>query len=332
MKTVDPVKPSTSHRWLSGIAVGVVLAAAVGTVTWGLRGDPQPLGNPQHLGEVLPEGPAVMLPAPADTAAECAAPALTATPSPTPTASVGAQPAVGADASAWLRTTASTLAAARSDDETGRYAHTRRLGWYTDMYVGSDGIGRTEVRLQGSEGWYGDDGSATVTTITYQPGTTRPAPDQVRATAREHAFAGDHHTLFAGPPSADARQLCGQLAQSQSPEVGPQWVMRAIAGLATEYHLPRPVRAALLRVLSTTAPRWDGPVTDRTGRSGVAVSIDPDSLEHDTLILDPATGAVLAYHEVQLANPGKLTGPFPQDRSYEAFLHNGRSDSIPPAE
>lgn len=237
---------------------------------------------------------------------------------------------VGADAAAWLRATASTLLTTPSDSHAGRYAHIRQIAWYGDMTVGADQVGRTDLRLEVSEGWYAEDGSVTTITAVYPPGTTSPNPGVRPKVERLDALPGESHPYFPGQPSPNPNQLQAQLGQIQPPEVGPQRTMRAIAAVAGRYHLPCPVRAAMLHLLASAPMIWRGPVIDRTGRAGVAISIDSrDGVGRETLTIDPATGSILAYHELILRNPGKLAGPFPQDRAYTAYLHNGRADTIP---
>lgn len=265
-------------------------------------------------------------PAPVSPATAC-----TTEPAPSTTEAV-AVPQVGSDASQWLRATAKTLALAPSDHETGRYAHIQHFAWYADLTVGSDHIGRTETRLEHTDSWFTDDGAATLITTVYPPtpGTTNPRKGKPAAVHRADELPGEFHTSFPGPPSPDPATLRTQLADLQPPQVGPQAILRATAALAREYHLPCPVRAALLHQLATTTPTWRGEVADRLGRPGAAISIDdPAGIERDTLIIDPTIGTILAYHELILRNPGKLAGAFPQDRSYTAFLHNGRGDAPP---
>jgi hypothetical protein len=320
----DPAeRPARIRPWrpyLAAAAVLAVLAMAVaGAATLSDRRSAG--GQPSRSTTPIP---AAALPA---TAAACTAPASLTGP---PKTDSMPRPAVGADAAAWLRATASTLLATPSDSHTGRYAHIRQIAWYGDMTVGADQVGRTDLRLEVSEGWYAEDGAATTITAVYPPGTNSPDLGVKPKIERWDALPGEVHTYIPGQPSPDPDELLTQLGRIQPPEVGPQRTMRAIAAVAGRYHLTCPVRAAMLHLLATAPIIWRGPVTDRTGRPGVAVSIDsPDGVGRDTLTIDPATGSILAYHELILRNPGKLAGPFPQDRAYTAFLHNGRADTIP---
>lgn len=256
-------------------------------------------------------------------------PMVCASPSAPPTTKAVAVPQVGSDAAPWLQATAKTLALAPSDHETGRYAHIQYLAWYADLTIGDDHIGRSETRVEHTEGWFADDGAATLITTVYPPGTTNPRKGKPTAVHRADEPPGTFHTSFPGPPSSDPATLRTQLKNLQPPQVGPQAIVRATAALVREYALSCPVRAALLHHLATTTPIWRGEVTDRLGRPGTAISIDdPDGVERDVLIIDPTTGTILAYHELLLRNPGRLAGAFPQDRSYTAFLQNGRSETL----
>jgi hypothetical protein len=70
---------------------------------------------------------------------------------------------------------------------------------------------------------------------------------------------------------------------------------------------------------------WQGPVTDRAGRLGVAVTMDSDhGGTRDTLIFDPYTGRLLAYDLTYLRNPPGYHGPTPRSVSYTLYLDHGR--------
>jgi hypothetical protein len=105
--------------------------------------------------------------------------------------------------------------------------------------------------------------------------------------------------LIHGPPSADPTVLASQLRQLHPGAGGPAGagaLLRAVADLATWYHLDRPVRAALLRLLAGAgiglSTRGEG--LTLSARSGPVV---------DLLQFDYSTGQLLAaYQEYDTGN------------------------------
>ncbi|MEV6927072.1 hypothetical protein AB0M46_21565 [Dactylosporangium sp. NPDC051485] len=290
-----------------------------------------------------PGAPNSWYPAVTATPGPLTAPPACAAPPPTATTRTGASsaplavPAVGEDAAAWLRGTATRLTPTAADTTTGRYAHIRRHAWYGDMTPDRHGVGHTDLRVETLEGWFAEDGSGTTITIIYPPGTTEPGAGAKDWAVEREDFGAQqephHHLAFTGLPSSDPVQLTRQLFRVQPPRVGDQALIRAAARLVEEYTLPCPVRAALLQVLATSRVVWRGQVTDRAGRPAVAVSVDDsDGSERDTLLLDPATGAVLGYEDVVLRNPGKLAGPFPLTVKSLLFLSADWRDAIDPVD
>lgn len=241
------------------------------------------------------------------------------------------RPTRDTDASGWLRLTAAALAPTPADAQTGTVTYIRLHEWAGDMTVGADKTGRTTVRVSMSETWFAADGSATAIITTFPNGTASPGPDVPGATSERHQLpAGSWHNRFPGEPSSDPLTLAGQLDQVQPARVGSQARARALGGVAREYVLPCPVRAAALVVLAQSPVIWRGETTDRAGRTGIAISVDStDGVSRETLILDPATGVLLTHEETILRNPGKLAGPFPQLRSSTAYIETGRRNTTP---
>lgn len=96
--------------------------------------------------------------------------------------------------------------------------------------------------------------------------------------------------------------------------------------------MPPAVPSALLQIRAgqqglTVA----GDVTDRAGRAGIALSaVRPDS-ERTTqhiLIVNPATGALLAQERVQLGGELPVPVELPATVSYTLWLDTGYVDSV----
>jgi len=131
---------------------------------------------------------------------------------------------------------------------------------------------------------------------------------------------------FPGYPSTEPARLAAQLYTNHPAANGPRAALDAVADLASWHHLNRATRAAVLRFLATVDTiTYDGPAVDWAGRSGLAFSVTDDT-ERDTLLVDPGTGDVLAYHQVIIRKPGGLTVLIPALHAYILFVHHGRTN------
>ncbi|WP_020521048.1 CU044_5270 family protein [Catelliglobosispora koreensis] len=83
---------------------------------------------------------------------------------------------------------------------------------------------------------------------------------------------------------------------------GPGHVANSVFKAYDKYAIDRPVRTEILRILAgTNGFLWRGEVTDRSGRDGVAITIDdPGNDQQQLLIFDTQTGELLAYEIVNL--------------------------------
>jgi hypothetical protein len=119
------------------------------------------------------------------------------------------------------------------------------------------------------------------------------------------------------------------LGRPDMPASEPDWIPAA-ARIAT-YNVVSPQQeAALLRLLATKPGiTIDGPVTDRAGRPGVAVSVAGQyaglSSRH-VLIIDPATGMILGAEETVLEAGGGvlLAAPPPAPAHFTVILRTAR--------
>ncbi|MFY1696677.1 MULTISPECIES: hypothetical protein [unclassified Solwaraspora] len=193
----------------------------------------------------------------------------------------------------------------------GRYTYVHLRTWWGDDPATGLTAGSYDQRLW----WTGDrsgqetrtdpaDPQASPELVSYRPGTLGVAvPD----------------------PSADRTVLAGQLAEEQPLDEGPQAVLRSVVGLYRFHDLSAPHRAAALAVLADTELYTHGPVLDRAGRSGVAISATgtmDGTPTRDTIVVDSATGRLLGYERVDLpAGDPDATGTVAY---YVVFLDSGR--------
>lgn len=136
------------------------------------------------------------------------------------------------------------------------------------------------------------------------------------------------------PITTSPQVLAAQLQVHSPPQMGPQWVLRAVADVYHSHGTPQPVRVALLRVLASqsTGLECERVTVDRAGRTGIAVAVNSNSDKtRDRLIFDPATGRLLAAEQVILRNPPALSGKTPRTVSYWLFLDSSQIDDLPPA-
>ncbi|WP_326550329.1 hypothetical protein [Micromonospora sp. NBC_01813] len=280
-------------RWGPAVSVAAVLVLLVGGIGT-LR--------PDGLG-----GPAT----PEPTGPDSAGPGEPGLRPPTPvTAGRGVTPARHQLAS--VARYVATLPAAAS---TGRYTYVHLQTWWAADPATGQPIGGYDQRL-----WWAADRSgqavrthpaapdSTPDVFTYQPGTLGVAVID---------------------PAEDRTVLAGQLAEEQPLDEGPQAVLRSVVGLYRFHDLSPPQRAAVLAVLADADLYTHGPVLDRAGRSGVAISATgtmDGAAVRDTVVVDTATGRLLSYERVALPDgavdaAGTLT-------HYLVFLRSGRVDQL----
>ncbi|WFE22451.1 hypothetical protein O7621_03625 [Solwaraspora sp. WMMD937] len=198
---------------------------------------------------------------------------------------------------------------------TGRYTYVQlRAWWRDDPTTGQDG-GAYDRRL-----WWAADRSGQ---------ETRVDPANPDRPAEVVEYPPGALGVAVPDPAADRTVLAGQLAEEQPMHEGPQAALRAVIGLYRFHDLSPAQRAAALAVLADTELVTHGPVLDRAGRSGVAVSATGEMdgrPVRDTAVIDTATGRLLSYERVALpaddrAAAGTVT-------HYLVFLRSGRVDRL----
>jgi hypothetical protein len=193
----------------------------------------------------------------------------------------------------------------------GRYEYQKVLTWALLTSVtreGSDSSLVPSVR----ETWRGTDGTG-LSRSTADGRTTsgRLSPSSVRY-------------------STDPETLATQLAAGHPTGLGPAERFTAVVDLYLD-RVPDPaLRATILKVLAGERGLENrGTVTDRAGRTGVAISIDsgPGGLPtRYTLIFDPGTGMLLDSEQMLTTTAGELHVRIPSVIEYQVWAARGQVD------
>jgi len=133
-------------------------------------------------------------------------------------------------------------------------------------------------------------------------------------------------------PSTRPEILGGQLT-AHDPARTPQSILRGVAEIYRVHALSAAQRAAIVQVLADTDGLVErGLVTDRAGRTGLAItvdSIDAGGTQRDLLILDPTTGGLLEYEQILLSKPHRVDIAVPAVVAFDIFLSATRVPSLP---
>lgn len=227
---------------------------------------------------------------------------------------------------------ATTAARQPSAAASGRYGYVKTAGWYLDTRVAAANT-TSAIVPSVTESWIAADGSGRVLE---RAGSTSPGPHLLDATPGQVL---DDFKLRAGPRmypatlSTDPRVLARELALGHPTSIGPVERFVAVTDLALDRPISSQLEAAVLRVLANLPGLIDsGSVTDRAGRTGVAVSLisrrdyPGEYRDRYTLIFAP-TGTLLGEEETLISGTGKLNVRIPAVISYTAFLASGYVNS-----
>jgi hypothetical protein len=225
-----------------------------------------------------------------------------------------------------LRALADRIVDAPSDRSTGRYVYHRVRTWGAAIVTSPEGreISYTEER----EEWIGPDGSIRQRQFQLPP----EFPDE----ASRRYWAEHHSTPLPGattsgpvddiPPHPDrpTNSVPTDRVVFVRGIVGggrPADVAKKLHGVSTWYLLDRQTRADILRGLAGVRGFvWRGRVTDRAGRSGVAITADDTvNKSQSVLVFDPRTGELLAHEMVNLTH-GRVV------EFYSLILKHDRTD------
>lgn len=195
------------------------------------------------------------------------------------------------------------------------YVHTQ--GWYLDTEQDTAGkVLASRVDVADRQLWLAADGAGRIE----ETRGGRPLGNSGR-----YGPGG----LFQIPvPAGTAESLRDRLLQQSPGRSTADW-FGAVKDIWNTRAVPPELQSALLQVLATRPDlHFDGAVTDRAGRPGIAVSIDtggPPSMR-SVLILGADTGMLLGYEEVALT-AADFPVRAPATIGYTLWLSNGRTQS-----
>ena len=141
-------------------------------------------------------------------------------------------------------------------------------------------------------------------------------------------------TLPAGPrlPSltGDAATLDHRLGLGRG--VSTETALTTLAAAAAAQPIPPAAESEILGLLAGDAGLADaGTTRDRAGRSGVAITYTAPALGttvHDTLVFDPADGALLEFDQALAGDPHSLNVNDGALLSFTVYLRSGRVAAI----
>jgi hypothetical protein len=301
-------RAARSSRWALPAAAGATVAAVVvlGAAGAGLV----TAGGTAHTPPA--DGPPPMIPAsaPADT------------PGPLAISTAGDPPTARSHLAALAKVAGLAAAAPGS----GAYTYVHVQTWTAGRSRGARPIARDE-RL-----WWAADrsGRAETTALSQPPPVPEPAaPGASTSDTTITTYEPGKVSVVVDSPSAQAPLLAFQLADRHPLKEGPRGVLRAVADLYRTHHLDPAQRAAALQVLADTdGIDYRGTVVDRSGRSGVAVSVDSDGgTTRDVAIFDPGAGRLLSYERVALVGAATSPSRSPALVAYVLYLSSGRTEA-----
>ena len=194
-----------------------------------------------------------------------------------------------------------------------------------------------------TETWRFDPNSSTITEpYTVVDESLSWAPDhsgrRTTVTSRDNApkgakvvqaFGPGELTIPDEPASADPAILRGQLGAGAD-AITPADLFARISNLYDYQVLDPRRRAAVLRILADTdGLEHDGPVEDRSGRPGIAISAqDTTTNIRSTLVFDDTSGELLSYRQIDVG--AAETGPIapPTTLILHLYLDHGYTSHI----
>lgn len=202
-----------------------------------------------------------------------------------------------------LQHLADTIAATPDPAPSGRYGHIHTQRWPADTGTPPPG----QLLAADDELWTTPQRTAHVRTTVLPP---QPAGRVLAAWITSPPAGQPHRTDYqpgelaalALVPSTEPAILAGQLAGSVSGPRSPDVTLGAVATMNRYHVLGARQRAAILQVLADTdGLDLRGQVTDRAGRSGIAVSVDNTAdATRDLAVFDADSGALLSYERIAM--------------------------------
>jgi hypothetical protein len=208
------------------------------------------------------------------------------------------------------------LAERQSPKPAGRYDFVKTRGWYLDFRVAS-GSATGQLDPTFRQQWIAPEGSG-----------------RLEETRGDRTTLNDNvsSSSLAGPQEwpTDPSALRAELAKSH-PNYGTFEWFTALGDVWNVQVVSPRLQAGLLRMLANERQLTNaGTVTDRIGRTGVAVSTESSNSGLNTrytLIFDPKTGMLLDFEQV-LLEAGKLPVKVPATSNYTVWITTGHVNSI----
>jgi hypothetical protein len=203
-----------------------------------------------------------------------------------------------------------------------RYAYVQLREWVADTRTSGGRTSLTPAVLQ-YQHWLAADGSGRAIAV-----TTRTPADQNPPTDDTYPPSASPVTPVTLPAEPG---LPADWLDSITPSAaGPQAALRAIADIYQWQAPGRDARAGMLWALAEIdGLTYHGSVTDRAGRSGAAIAaLSTNGTVRDLLIIDPATGYLLAHEQAALRDPGKLGITAPTVLSYTLYLAHDHTATV----
>lgn len=238
---------------------------------------------------------------------------------------------------------ADTISGDAGDSATGyAYHHLRR--WILDttgtpvprgVRENAPAVVAVEIRR-----WAADDGSRRGVDVEIGPDYTlagahpehRSSDEEFadgRTTLREFT-AGAVRSSIPQPLATDPAGLARQLATVYPQAEGPHLTLLAVEELHTSLYVDLPVRRTVLQTLAEVEGiGYHAQVTDRLGRTGVAVSLTAGGVDY-TLVFDPTSGRLLASHQRSAGAHEYLDVPHGLIRYYTLFIEQSRRPGLDP--
>jgi len=228
-----------------------------------------------------------------------------------PVASTPASPSMSApmtpaDRLRHLADTLTPMPGDSKDPAVYRYTYLRVQHWDRATNV----VARTDDTW-----WRANDGTGQSNTrrLPERPDLTRmPTPTEQRklaaapVTIDQYPEPGRLSGTLTEPVPADQATLTAKLFEHQPAETGPQALLWAYCDLARHHYLNQAVRASTLRILATiNRLTYTGTAQDLAGRTGMAFHLDSPG-NHDSILLDPATGRLLVCSQNNATTPPAL--------------------------
>lgn len=214
------------------------------------------------------------------------------------------------------------------------YAYVKSAGWYLDIRVSGRTVTSWVVPTV-TESWTRADGHGRVIRRRASSAGTRVTETNDGPILEDFTIpAGVGHAIPLLRLSPNPAVVARQLQAGQPPKrVQPVWPFLWLTNLNLQQPVPANVESTILRILAGRPGLINsGTVTDRTGRPGIAISLDSaysGLRKRYTLIFNPHTAGLLGEEETLIGNPRHLDVRRGAILDYTVFLTSRYVHSAP---